>query len=769
MESRAHSPIHPSSELYDHRNQPDSLPVRSSFSDANANPLPGVRSYSKPELDRPVFDDDGDQEYDEATLRMRSSSANSTAPILSTPASAATHPPRRRSSARHLDPQKVYTPHSHRSSTAGSATSDVYPQSSVAGEVVAENPFSPSSPTRSVPSGSPLIPHHRSKRRISIEFHKDRRPTFSGTDTTIAVGSGGPGATSTGNLTAGNTTVPLGPAVTISGTASTSSDSEEETGSRINSEDDTEEDVCLPPVNREHKRINGIDFDEIEEFVAMQQLENWYPELTRRADDDMSPRLAATMAANGRTRNTAAATTTGADVHMHPAPANASPPSTNSPYSDYESEAKILDSTTETQAPPGGVVFDEKANRVSRQRTNTVSSGISNKEKLEMLKLTTQKLPTFSRPSFSNGKEQNNSPKQAIDRFSFFSSESEETIHAPEFSLLADDPQSFRDMFHPDNGTWWLDCLDPSDNEMRMLSKAFGIHPLTAEDIRTQETREKVELFKSYYFVCFRTFEHDKTNEEFLEPLNAYMVVFRDGIISFHFSPFQHTANVRRRIRQLRDYVTVSADWICYAIIDDITDGFAPVIHEIEKEADGIEDSVFVARECDFGDMLKRIGDARKTVMTLMRLLSGKADVIKMFAKRCNEHWDMAPKGEIGLYLGDIQDHIVTMYLNLSAYEKILSRSHANYLAQLQVESFHANNRVTSMLSRVTLIGTILVPLNLITGLFGMNVPVPGEGSDTLRWFFVIVGVIILIVVVMYFVARRWLAAMRERDTKRDD
>ena len=47
--------------------------------------------------------------------------------------------------------------------------------------------------------------------------------------------------------------------------------------------------------------------------------------------------------------------------------------------------------------------------------------------------------------------------------------------------------------------------------------------------------------------------------------------------------------------------------------------------------------------------------------MGLYRLLGTKADVIKGFAKRCNEQWEVAPKSEIGLYLGDIQDHIVTM------------------------------------------------------------------------------------------------------------
>ena len=57
------------------------------------------------------------------------------------------------------------------------------------------------------------------------------------------------------------------------------------------------------------------------------------------------------------------------------------------------------------------------------------------------------------------------------------------------------------------------------------------------------------------------------------------------------------------------------------------------MIHGIEYEADAIEDAVFTARDTDFSSMLQRIGESRRKVMTLMRLLSGKADVIKMFAK----------------------------------------------------------------------------------------------------------------------------------------
>merc|ERR1711881_2887 len=98
--------------------------------------------------------------------------------------------------------------------------------------------------------------------------------------------------------------------------------------------------------------------------------------------------------------------------------------------------------------------------------------------------------------------------------------------------------------------------------------------------------------------------------------------------------------------------------------------------------------------------------------MSLYRLLGNKADVIKGFAKRCNEHWEVAPRSEIGLYLGDIQDHIVTMTGNLSHYESLLSRAHSNYLAQM------------------TVLGTIVLPMNIVTGMWGMNVWVPGQSAE---------------------------------------
>ncbi|CDR42467.1 CYFA0S09e04214g1_1 [Cyberlindnera fabianii] len=511
----------------------------------------------------------------------------------------------------------------------------------------------------------------------------------------------------------------------------------------------------------------------------------------------------------------------------------------------------------------------------------------------------------------------NNNPEHF--RFTYFREDLDSTVHSPSISGLLQPDQKFADLFdckeyskqqmlrpstsslqvpstssNTASGTpirnatpapsdtkassiddevtpFWLDVLNPTEEEMKVISKTFQIHPLTTEDIFLGETREKVELFKDYYFVCFRSFDivqerkkknrrrphldedeanaasassikktiwsqffgnkpfsskssslrsesssarkrrrqiereqyqrksgekHIPKNDE-LEPLNVYIIVFRHAVLTFHFAPTPHPVNVRRRARFLREYLTVSADWIAYALIDDITDAFGPMIESIEDEVNQIEDAILRMHpgndssdedssddEDDFemlassqksllrnrkgsvvdgrsiksvsssstrstssnviewkkkGDLLKRIGESRKRVMALLRLLGSKVDVIKGFAKRCNEQWEVAPRSEIGMYLGDIQDHIVTMVQSLNHYEKLLARSHSNYLAQINIDMTKVNNDTNDVLGKISILGTVVLPMNIVTGMWGMNVIVPGQDYDGLLWFWGIV------------------------------
>ena len=164
---------------------------------------------------------------------------------------------------------------------------------------------------------------------------------------------------------------------------------------------------------------------------------------------------------------------------------------------------------------------------------------------------------------------------------------------------------------------------------------------------------------------------------------------------------------------------------------------------------------MFITRDDDHIALLRQIGECRKRVLNMMRLLGGKADVIKGFAKRCNEQYAVTPRGDIGLYLGDIQDHVVTMMSNLGHVEKMLSRSHANYLAQLNVDNILKGNHTNKALTKITVLASIIVPLNIVTGLFGMNVNVPGKDDGSLGWFFGIIGVMVVFISCCIIMARR--------------
>jgi len=101
-----------------------------------------------------------------------------------------------------------------------------------------------------------------------------------------------------------------------------------------------------------------------------------------------------------------------------------------------------------------------------------------------------------------------------------------------------------------------------------------------------------------------------------------YIIVFREGTLSvrstphsfsksvadnqFHFRGTPHPQNVRRRIKQLKDYISVTSDWISYALIDDITDAFGPLIQSIEYEVDSIDELVLIIKDAEQSDMLRR-------------------------------------------------------------------------------------------------------------------------------------------------------------------
>ncbi|KAJ1949397.1 CorA metal ion transporter [Linderina pennispora] len=114
----------------------------------------------------------------------------------------------------------------------------------------------------------------------------------------------------------------------------------------------------------------------------------------------------------------------------------------------------------------------------------------------------------------------------------------------------------------------------------------------------------------------------------------------------------------------------------------------------------------------------------------------------------------MVTADDIAHYLADVYDHLVALVNSTGHCDMVLSRAHSNYLARLSLEIGESTVETSVIASRWTVIGAIMVPLNIVTGLWGQNVQVPFQDEESLKPFFTIVGCCLGFVVFVVVYAR---------------
>lgn len=85
-----------------------------------------------------------------------------------------------------------------------------------------------------------------------------------------------------------------------------------------------------------------------------------------------------------------------------------------------------------------------------------------------------------------------------------------------------------------------------------------------------------------------------------------------------------------------------------------------------------------------------------------------------------------------------------------------MSRAHGNYVAQINIRMNERAEQNADVLGKLTVLGTIVLPMNIITGMWGMNVWVPGQEIEgDLTWFFSITAGLVAFGLICYFIARK--------------
>jgi magnesium transporter len=290
----------------------------------------------------------------------------------------------------------------------------------------------------------------------------------------------------------------------------------------------------------------------------------------------------------------------------------------------------------------------------------------------------------------------------------------------------------------------WVDLAAPSIPESLILSDTFAFHPLAVEDAMSERQYPKVEAYDGYLYVilhginfqrhevCFAT--HD--TDFFLGP--NYLVTVHDG--------------TSRSIQELRDHAPKNPKLLAegpvslfHHIVDAMVDHYRPEIDKLEERIDALEERVFADPSPDFARVILK---EKRDVALLRRIVTPQRDVVSRLARR--EFVDIST--EMSFRFRDVYDHLVRITDDSLTFQDRIT-------GILDAHLSNVSNRLNEVMKVLTIVSVIFLPLMLLTGAYGMNVPLPHlpGGENAQFWWLVGICVVVSVGMLAYFKRRRWI------------
>ncbi|MCB8840829.1 magnesium/cobalt transporter CorA [Aurantimonas sp. VKM B-3413] len=249
----------------------------------------------------------------------------------------------------------------------------------------------------------------------------------------------------------------------------------------------------------------------------------------------------------------------------------------------------------------------------------------------------------------------------------------------------------------------WLDCTGLADISLiRRLGDAFGLHPLALEDVVNTDQRPKCEVFADLAFVVMRMLNPDGDSEQI-------SLFFGEGfVLTFQERPGDSFEPVRARIAKGAPRILAGqADYLAYALIDAVVDGYFPVVDAQTGRLEALEDEIF-----DDVDAVQvpELHAMRRDMLQLKRWLRPTRDALGVILRIDRPFL----REETKTFFADIQDH-ADQLIDLNETD----RDTASGLIDLHMTLSAA--RTNEVINLLTIISTIFIPLGFLAGLWGMN------------------------------------------------
>jgi magnesium transporter len=260
----------------------------------------------------------------------------------------------------------------------------------------------------------------------------------------------------------------------------------------------------------------------------------------------------------------------------------------------------------------------------------------------------------------------------------------------------------------------WIDVESFGDGKaLARIGEILGIHPLAMADVVNVPQRPKADRYDDRLLLVTQMVS---LVEDAID-IEQVSIVFGPGwVVTFQEWPGDVFEPVRERLRTGTRVRQLGADFLTYALLDAVIDGYFPVVESIGATIEALEDEVL---DHPTRRTLVRIHDVRRSLVSLHRILWRQRDAIGGLLRDTD-----CPFSEpVKVYLRDAYDHAFQI---VDAIDN--DRDMAAGLQELYLAS--ASHRMGEVVKTLTLVSTIFIPLTFVVGVYGMNFDYMPE----LRW-----------------------------------
>lgn len=260
-----------------------------------------------------------------------------------------------------------------------------------------------------------------------------------------------------------------------------------------------------------------------------------------------------------------------------------------------------------------------------------------------------------------------------------------------------------------DGGITWVGLFEPSPEELDRVRRSFGLHTLAVEDAQHFHLRPKVESYEGgVQLVILRTARYDDEREKIdfgeisIFVGSTFVITVRQGVAS-------ELAGARARLEHRPELLEAGGAAVLWAILDQVIDGYAPVVAEVERDLEEVESTVFSGAVAP----TERIYYLRRLVTNFYRAVHPLLAVAHTL-----EH---GADGVLTPYFRDVHDQLALINEEVAAQRDLLSTVLQANMAVLSVEQTQVGVRQNALIQRLTMLSTVFLPLTFVTGFFGQN------------------------------------------------